>query len=158
MPDNKKSDKPITITLFYANWCTHCHGFLPVWDKMVDDKKTGKNFRFIKVEEVEIPDLPEEMRMVDGEDVRNIGYPTIKISVNGKEYQYNGRRTARDIYQSIMESLSETEGKLDDEVSVEMNNNNISIESRPLSESTQRGGNIKLRTLSRMIKKGELRL
>lgn len=168
MADSNKNDKPITITLFYAEWCNHCHSFLPVWDKMVNEKKTEKNFRFVKVEEVEIPNLPEEMRMVEGDDVRNIGYPTIKISVNGHDYQYNGRRTARDIYQSIIDTLSESEGKIDGKVSVKLNDNKVSIESSPsakedvpLPSEQQTGGNgknTKLRVLNRLINDNELKL
>jgi len=153
-----KNEKPITITLFYAEWCGHCHHFMPVWEKMINEKKTEKNFKFVRVEEVEIPNLPEEIRMVEGEDVRNIGYPTIKISVNGKEYQYNGRRTAKDIYQSIVDTLSQTEGKLDGNVAVELNNNNVSITSEPVQQAGGNKKNTKLRTLNRLIDDGELKL
>lgn len=71
------------VTLYYADWCGHCIAFKPTWSKLkeimddnqisYDEFESNKNADVIKRENIQ-------------------GYPTIKITKNGKTYDYFGNR------------------------------------------------------------------
>lgn len=50
-------------------------------------------------------DLPEDIRSVDGVDVRTNGWPTVKITVNNEDHLYHGNRSPHDIYKFILDQL-----------------------------------------------------
>lgn len=100
-----KSKKPVKITLFHADWCGHCKHFTPLWDEMKADKKALKNIDFEDYEESVVGNLPESVRVVDGNDIRENGWPTIKITINDENLIYSGRRTPEDIYGFIVNQL-----------------------------------------------------
>lgn len=100
--------KTITITLFYSKGCRFCDEFDPVWEQMKKDPEVTKNIEFKKFEASEIDALLPELRTVEGQDVRKFGYPAIKITINGIDYVYLGRRKPEDIYRFILEILSTT--------------------------------------------------
>lgn len=103
----RSDKKPIRITLYHASWCGHCVNFMPAWEKMKMDKNACKNIAFEQHEESTIGSLDDSLRTVGGTDVRSFGYPSIRISVNNKDYIYEGPRTVDNIYRSIINSLQE---------------------------------------------------
>jgi thiol-disulfide isomerase/thioredoxin len=158
----QNQNKPIKITLFHAEWCGHCVSFMPTWKQMMADKDANKNISFEAYEEQEIDSLPEKSRTLDGADVRSFGYPMIKMSVDGTDYSYEGRRTPSELYGYILNRLKKTDGNLDKGVVISQNDNQISISTdsqnvrETLSEMTG-GGNkrktnkVRLRQCRRLI-------
>lgn len=108
MADEKK--KPIKITLFHADSCGHCTTFMPIWNEMKADKDANKNIDFMDYESAAIGDLPEDVKTVDGEDIREHGYPAIKITVNNKSHAYLGRRSPQLIYKDILDHIKNPDG------------------------------------------------
>jgi len=102
--------KPITITLFHADSCGHCTTFMPIWNEMKADKDASKNIDFMDYESAAIGDLPEDEKTVDGEDIREYGYPAIKITVNNKSHAYLGRRSPQLIYKDILDHIKNPDG------------------------------------------------
>jgi hypothetical protein len=102
-------EKPIKLTLFHSLTCGHCHTFMPVWDEMKGDKNKNilENMSFKEYESSVIENLPEDVKTINGEDVRSFGYPSIKISINKNDYEYSGRRTPQAIYQFILDNIKE---------------------------------------------------
>lgn len=96
----------IETTLYYANWCGHCHNFMGEWEKFskyVDNSKE-KNGLTIKADKFEESAIRDQKPTINGKDVR--GFPTVKITVkneNGEkaEYEYNGKRTADDLIDHV---------------------------------------------------------
>jgi len=101
MTTNLNNSKPIKVTLFHANWCGHCTTFKPEWERL---KKIGGADKYIEFVDYEDSKIPSELRS------KVEGYPTIKISVNGNEYSHDGKRTAEDIYQSILDKIKTMRG------------------------------------------------
>lgn len=80
------SDK--NITLYYADWCGHCTTFKPTWEKIksqLDDNGIAHN---------EYEHGKDKAKV---EEANIEGFPTIKITLNGKTTDYNGPRTSKDI-------------------------------------------------------------
>ena len=84
------------ITLYHANWCGHCVNFLPTWKALKD----VFNLNNIKHEEYEDSANPKVIK-----EANINGFPTIRISKNNKEYDYNGPRTPDDILHAVIPNL-----------------------------------------------------
>lgn len=84
----KKQANQDSITLYYANWCGHCHSFMPTWDALKGFFKQHG----IKAKQYEDKTNPTEIKSAGIN-----GFPTIKINKNGKEYEYRGPRDADSI-------------------------------------------------------------
>lgn len=72
------------ISLYHANWCGHCKNFMPQWNALTKflDKYNISHEEF------------EDSKDKDAIDQANIaGFPTIKISKNNQEYDYQGERS-----------------------------------------------------------------
>ena len=69
------------VMLFYANWCSHCVKFKPLWDDM-KKKYSSKKIQF---KEFEDKTNPQEMKMYNIQ-----AFPTIKIKQGNKVNDYNG--------------------------------------------------------------------
>jgi len=106
--DTNDTKKPIIITLFYSHACSYCDEFDPVWKQMEKDPEATQNIEFSRIEASEIDSLIPELRTVEGKDVREFGYPAIKITINGEDYVYLGRRKPEEIYRFILEIISTT--------------------------------------------------
>jgi thiol-disulfide isomerase/thioredoxin len=74
----KKS--PIVLVLVYANWCPHCHTYMPFWDKL--GKTSGRNVPMIAAEQSFSEPIMSNI-MQNGKPMTVEGYPTV-IAV-GKE-------------------------------------------------------------------------
>jgi len=71
------------LVKFYAPWCGHCKKLAPTWDELAT--KAGETFSVAKVDCTVHPAVCKKF------DVK--GYPTLKLFVDGKKYDYSGPRT-----------------------------------------------------------------
>lgn len=85
------------IILYHVKWCGHCVRFQPVWEDLKQKVKEHN----ITLETYEADANPEEIKKANIK-----GFPTIKITKNGKEYDYSGDRTANAIMKELTSSLS----------------------------------------------------
>ena len=84
----------VNITLYHMIGCGPCNKFMPEFDKFIDNVKEKKlNYNINKIESNDVTDK-------DGVD----SFPTVKISIDGKIYDYDGPRTANDL-QDYIEKL-----------------------------------------------------
>lgn len=135
------SNKPIHMTLFHMEGCYHCDAFEPVWKEMIADKNACKNIKFDSYERVDMEKLPHHAKTINLEKIE--GFPTIKISILGKEHNYVGPRTTSEIYSFIVDQLRQSHG-LSSPVSVEMTETSaINSEIEKRMQSQQKGGNSK---------------
>ena len=70
--------KQKSLTLYYANWCPHCHDMMPEW------KKLGGSYKGIKIQAI-------EQKRMKRKDIN--GFPTILFSDGQRESMYEGPRT-----------------------------------------------------------------
>ena len=71
------------ITLYHANWCGHCKNFMPQWNALTKTLKKN-NIAYSDFEDTRDADVINSANI--------IGFPTIRITKNNKEYEYNGER------------------------------------------------------------------
>jgi thiol-disulfide isomerase/thioredoxin len=67
-----------SLTLYWANGCSHCHNMMPEWEKL------GKTHKGVKIQAIERGKLKRK-------DIA--GFPTILFSDGQREIQYEGPRT-----------------------------------------------------------------
>jgi thiol-disulfide isomerase/thioredoxin len=155
--------KPIKITLFHAEWCGHCVDFKPTWEKMKVDKDANKNIEFEEYEASVLPGLPEELKKVNGEEIN--GFPTIKINVSGKDYNYKGARSKEDIYGFVIDHLKDNTKQNDNQQSKNKNNKVLkraTVKEEDGQHYQMGGGEMSIgtkkmiRTLERKLKKDDL--
>ena len=84
------------VTLYHADWCGHCKNFMPTWNalKKIFDQNN------VKYDEYESDKNIEEIKNANVN-----GFPTIRISKNNKEYDYNGSRSPDDLLNEILPNL-----------------------------------------------------
>ena len=71
------------LTMYYAPWCPHSQEAMTVWNEL-QQTLLGSQITTKKVDAVETPDLvPPFVR----------AFPTIVLSKNGRNLEYQGRRT-----------------------------------------------------------------
>jgi len=78
---------------FYAPWCGHCKKLVPTYEQVATQLK-GK----VSVGKV---DCTQEKKIASQFKIR--GYPTLKFLTNGQLYDYNGDRSAADLYKFVSE-------------------------------------------------------
>jgi len=103
------TNNSVSVTLFHATWCGHCTRFMPEWERMKNTKNITNNIDFMDHEASNMDELDLNEKTINGKKIA--GYPTIKISVNGREYEYDGDRQARDILNFIKEKVNIHEQK-----------------------------------------------
>jgi thiol-disulfide isomerase/thioredoxin len=79
-----------SLTLYYANWCPHCHDMMPEW------KKLGKVYKGVKIQAIE----QKKMKRSGIE-----GFPTILFSDGQRETKYEGPRTKSGFVQFLKNNL-----------------------------------------------------
>jgi len=90
----------IKLELFHANWCGHCKTFLPEWRKFAKEISKDAQVKVADYEQQTSPDF-EKFAKINGNTIN--GYPTVKITVNGTEYEYNNERTAEALHNTVKE-------------------------------------------------------
>lgn len=82
----------IKVELYYAKWCGHCELFLPEWDKLVPifDEKKIEHHKY---------EADENEKEVNAAGINK--FPTIMITKNNVETDYNGPRTVKAIMDFI---------------------------------------------------------
>jgi thiol-disulfide isomerase/thioredoxin len=70
--------KQKSLTLYYADWCPHCHDMMPEWNKL------GKAHNGVKIQAI-------EQKKSKRSDIN--GFPTILFSDGRRETKYEGPRT-----------------------------------------------------------------
>jgi len=89
-PPRGSGKKGKSLTLYYADWCPHCHNMMPEWNKL---GKTHKGIQIIAIEQKQNKSFPVE------------SYPTI-IFRNGKKMEkYIGPRTKSDFVKFLKNKL-----------------------------------------------------
>ncbi len=146
-----ESSKPVKITLFHAEWCGHCVDFKPTWGKMKENKEAWKNIDFEEYEAGTLSTLPEKTKKVNGEDI--IGFPTIKIKIFEKEYNYKGSRDQDDIFEFVLDHLKNDKKQGRKLLKTEGNNKNTRNDQNSL---VQKGGMINIRTINKILNKSDL--
>ena len=86
----KPKSKSKSLTLYYADWCPHCHDMMPEWNKL------GKNHKGIKVEKFEENET----------DFKVDGFPTIIFRDGKKVEKYEGDRSKKAIVSYLKNKLS----------------------------------------------------
>jgi len=82
--------RPKSLTLYWAEWCPHCHDIMPEWEKL------GKGYKGITIEAIEEQDS----------DVKVNGYPTIIYRDGRNMEKYEGERTKNAILNFLKNKLS----------------------------------------------------
>jgi thiol-disulfide isomerase/thioredoxin len=116
----KPETKPIKITLFHAPWCSHCVEFLPKWEELKHMPNIEKRIEFKNYDESAIKDLDKQETLINGKEFE--GYPTIKIEILGKQFNYMNKREVDDILDFIKTKLQKIiKGENVDESSISDN-------------------------------------
>lgn len=92
-PQKQEQSNPPTLVLFYADSCTHCRTFKPVWESMQGDlAKMG-------VKCLSIPHGQDTSEMMQKEGIA--GFPTVKFYPGGfpgsQGFMFTGPRTKEGI-------------------------------------------------------------
>ncbi len=86
------------IRLFYADWCGHCKGFMPEWNKF--SEYSNKNFPDLVVEKINGDSNKESIKKLIQEEGVD-GFPTVIFYNNGKKIIYEGERNMQSLVEFI---------------------------------------------------------
>jgi len=97
----ENKDKGSWLNLYHADWCGHCRNIMPTWDNYVNNSKNNNtNINTVKIESSHLSTLGKEIN----------GYPTITLSYNGDEIDYNGDRTLESL-ENFVNSKGQSGGR-----------------------------------------------
>ena len=82
---------------------------MPEWERMTKTQNIAKNIDFVAHESSEMDSLDIKKKTINGNQIG--GFPTIKISVNGTDFEYNGDRKARNILSYIRDKINTSSQK-----------------------------------------------
>ena len=94
--EKRKSSKPVTIGLVYAEWCGHCKSLKPIWKELKHAVSPSKNFNIFELEDSDKnkeAKLKSVSKKINGGSLQINGFPTLFTILNGKVEYYNGERT-----------------------------------------------------------------
>lgn len=129
------SKKEITkkeITLYYADWCSHCHHFLPEWYRLKNiynkfKKQIAETYGIELIINEYMEGTKEmETRLKEKSNIKINGYPTIHIEY-GEVTEYEGKRSALNLFQTVVTQLINPRDKLSEDIKKECENNNENI-------------------------------
>lgn len=103
------SNNSVSVTLFHATWCGHCVRFMPEWERMKKTQNIANNIDFVAHESSEMGSLDSKKKTINGKQIG--GFPTIKVSINEDEYEYEGDRKTRNILSFIRDRIKESSHK-----------------------------------------------
>jgi thiol-disulfide isomerase/thioredoxin len=98
------------ITLYYADWCSHCVTFKPEWFKLkkVYQKRKQEILDKYKIklviDEYESDSDPQKIN-----EAQVDGFPTIRITYNDKIDNYIGPRTALGLLKKVLQKPQDDE-------------------------------------------------
>ena len=90
-----KKNKPI-LMLFHADWCGHCHHFMPTFEKLRNEYVDKNLLNVVKISDKNT-DLISEYQIG--------GYPTIKLYDGSKFHDYNDGRDINSIRDYVNNKL-----------------------------------------------------
>lgn len=97
--------KPIDITLFHASWCGHCVRFMPEWERLKKTNNLDRFFNFNQYESNMLDSLDHHTKTINGQQIS--GFPTIKISVFDKQYEYDDHRNIHSILNFVKTKIKQ---------------------------------------------------
>lgn len=71
------SKGPVTIMLVYADWCGHCHHFMPHFDAAA--KNSNHSMNAVKVNETVMPEVNEALKRNAAKPINVEGYPSVML-------------------------------------------------------------------------------
>ncbi len=75
---------PLTVVLVYADWCGHCHHFMPHFDKAA--KNSNRSIQAAKVNETVMSEVNEALKRKSAKPIKVEGYPSVLlVGQNGNE-------------------------------------------------------------------------
>jgi thiol-disulfide isomerase/thioredoxin len=86
-----------SVTLYYADYCSHCHAFMPEWNKL--KQSLPSNYQSFQYESSRDSDVINN-NSIDG-------FPTIRIKKGDTYLDYVGERTAEKILDVMTEKSKE---------------------------------------------------
>jgi thiol-disulfide isomerase/thioredoxin len=95
---NMLKKAPVALVLVYANWCPHCHTYMPFWEKLA--KTPGRNVPMIAAEQTAAQPILDNI-MQNGRPITVEGYPTV-IEVKKSP---SGANTGTEVTQSRNEEM-----------------------------------------------------
>ena len=97
-PQTNDTDK---IVLYYTEWCGHSQTFIPIFTEFTEFCKTHEKLKNIIVEKI---DCVAEATKCTANNIT--GYPTILLLKDGKNIEFNGKRTVDGLTSWALENLN----------------------------------------------------
>lgn len=99
---NKKSEKP-KLVLIYADWCIHCQTLKPQWNEMKAQLINEKKYNEEDIFEIESGEQEQKLLdlngrfIINGEEIKAEGYPTLGKIKEGQFNRYTGERSVPEL-------------------------------------------------------------